>query len=229
LPRTDKKPVERKARPRSAPNDRRVELRRQQAALSRSHILDAAEEVFALHGYHDSTIREIANLAGFSPAAVYGFVDSKEQLVAAIMDRHGGVLLELHAAVVARTDNPRRQLEEIIDLEVDYHLAHPNFGRLFQHTIGLSFLAIESTMDDTSRVRLGEALELLEALFARGIAAGEFYPGDARTLATVFSSMMQGYLFRVLFQDSEQPSDRSQFHELMRRAFVRNRATGSGR
>ncbi len=25
--------------------------------------------------------------------------------------------------------------------------------------------------------------------------------------------MMQGYLFRMLFQDSEQPSDRSQFHE----------------
>jgi AcrR family transcriptional regulator len=205
----------------AAQNERREKLRQQRAELSRTHILDAAEEVFAIHGYHDATIRQIAKVAGFSPAAVYGFVDSKEDLVSAILDRHASVLMELHAEVLTRTDRTPQQLDEIVDIQVDYHLAHPDFGRLFQHTIGLSFLAIESAMDETSRVRLGEQLELLEALFTRGITEGDLHSGDPNTLATLFSSLMQGYLFRMLLEKTEEPSDRADLHDFMRRAFVR--------
>lgn len=76
-------------------------------------------------------------------------------------------------------------------------------------------------MDETSRVRLGEQLELLEALFTRGIAEGDLHAGDPNTLATLFSSLMQGYLFRMLLEKTELHSDRAEFHDLMRRAFVR--------
>jgi AcrR family transcriptional regulator len=185
---TKKMLVESNPRPPVAQNERRERLRQQRAELSRTHILDAAE---------DATIRQIAKVAGFSPAAVYSFVDSKEDLVSAILDRHARALMELHADVLARNDRTPQQLDAIVDIQVDYHLAHPNFGRLFQHTIGLSFLAIESAMDETSRVRLGEQLELLEALFTRGIAEGDLHAGDPNTLATLFSSLMQGYLFRM--------------------------------
>jgi AcrR family transcriptional regulator len=218
---TKKLLVESNPRPPVAQNERRERLRQQRAELSRTHILDAAEEVFAVHGYHDATIRQIAKVAGFSPAAVYSFVDSKEDLVSAILDRHARALMELHAGVLARNDRTPQQLDAIVDIQVDYHLAHPNFGRLFQHTIGLSFLAIESAMDETSRVRLGEQLELLEALFTRGMAEGDLHAGDPTTLATLFSSLMQGYLFRMLLEKTEQRSDRAEFHDLMRRAFVR--------
>ena len=218
---TKKLLVESNPRPPVAPNERRERLRQQRAELSRTHILDAAEEVFAVHGYHDATIRQIAKVAGFSPAAVYSFVDSKEDLVSAILDRHAKALMDLHADVVARNDRTPQQLDAIVDIQVDYHLAHPNFGRLFQHTIGLSFLAIESAMDETSRVRLGEQLELLEALFTRGMTEGDLHAGDPNTLATLFSSLMQGYLFRMLLEKTEQGSDRAEFHDLMHRAFVR--------
>jgi AcrR family transcriptional regulator len=201
-------------------NERRERLRQQRAELSRTHILDAAEEVFAIHGYHDATIRQIAKVAGFSPAAVYGFIDSKEELVSAILDRHARVLMELQAGVVTRTDSAATQLDEIVDVQIDYHLTHPNFGRLFQHTIGLSFLAIESAMDETSRIRLGEQLELLEALFERGISEGDLHTGDPDTLATLFSSLMQGYLFRMLLEKAELDADRADFHDFIRRAFV---------
>jgi AcrR family transcriptional regulator len=220
VPPKKKEPVEPKTRP-AAQNERREKLRQQRAELSRTHILDAAEEVFAIHGYHDATIRQIAKVAGFSPAAVYGFVDSKEDLVSAILDRHANVLMDLHAEVLTRTDSTPQHLDEIVDIQVDYHLAHPNFGRLFQHTIGLSFLAIESAMDETSRVRLGEQLELLEALFTRGITEGDLFSGDPNTLATLFSSLMQGYLFRMLLEKTEEPSDRADLHDFIHRAFVR--------
>jgi TetR/AcrR family transcriptional regulator len=221
VPPTRKLLVESNPKKPAPQNERREKLRLQRAELSRTHILDAAEEVFAIHGYHDATIRQIAQVAGFSPAAVYGFVDSKEDLVSAILDRHAKALMELHDDVLARNDRTPQQLEAIVDIQVDYHLAHPNFGRLFQHTIGLSFLAIESAMDETSRIRLGEQLELLEALFSRGIGEGDLFSGDPNTLATLFSSLMQGYLFRMLLEKTEQDSDRAAFHDLMRRAFVR--------
>jgi AcrR family transcriptional regulator len=201
------------------PSARRADLRRRQADLTRGHILDVAEEVFAWKGYANATMREIADAAGFSVASVYGFVDGKEALVAAIMDRHGKRLLELHEAVVRETAGSRDQLHEIIDLQVEYHLGHPNFGRLFQHTTGLSFLAIEAAMDDSSRRRLHEVLALLEGLFTRGIGAGEFAPVDVATAAILFSSIMQGYLFRMLFQHAETPDDRAELHTIVGRTF----------
>ncbi len=206
------------------PAERRADLRRRQAELSREHILDAAEELFAEKGYTNATMRQIAEAAGFSAAAVYGFVAGKEELVAAIMDRHGARLLDLHAEVLAGVQGPRHQLDEIIDVQVGYHLGHPNFARLFQHTTGMSFLAIEAAMDDTARRRLHEALELLEGVFVRGIECGDFVAGDVSTYAILFSAIMQGYLFRILFQHAETPGDRAELHAIVGRAFGRRDA-----
>ena len=201
------------------PAARRAALRRRQAELARDHILDVAEEVFAAKGYTNATMREIADAAGFSVASVYGFVDGKESMIAAIMDRHGERLLDLHEAIAGSGSPPREQLHAIIDVQVDYHLGHPDFGRLFQHTTGMSFLAIEAAMDDGSRRRLHEVLALLEDLFARGIRAGDFASTDVATAAIVFSSIMQGYMFRMLFQHAETPDDRAQLHTIVGRAF----------
>ncbi len=208
-----------RARASSSAAARRADLRRRQAELARELVLDVAEELFGARGYAGTTMRQIADAAGFSVATVYEFVPGKEELVAAIMDRHGTRLVELHEQIVREVAGARAQLDAIVDLQADYHLGHPNFGRLFQHTTGLSFLAIEAAMDDTARRRLHEVLALLEDLFGRGIAAGEFAPGDVSTSAIVFSSIMQGYLFRVLFQHAETPDDRVQLHVIVGRSF----------
>jgi AcrR family transcriptional regulator len=61
----------------------REERREQRRALSRDQIMDVAEQVFARNGFHDASLREIAELAEYSVGAVYGFFASRTSSTAA--------------------------------------------------------------------------------------------------------------------------------------------------
>jgi DNA-directed RNA polymerase specialized sigma24 family protein len=55
---------------------RRQERRLLHQDLSRTQLLDAAEEVFGRKGFHATTLKEIAELAEFSVGSVYSFFDN---------------------------------------------------------------------------------------------------------------------------------------------------------
>ena len=52
-------------------------------------MLDAAEAVFTKKGFGGASMEEIAEEAGFSRAALYAKFGNKEDLLAAVLDRHG--------------------------------------------------------------------------------------------------------------------------------------------
>ncbi len=56
-------------------------------ATTRSRLLDAAERLFADHGFHATSIRDITDLAGANVAAINYHFGSKEQLLRAVTDR----------------------------------------------------------------------------------------------------------------------------------------------
>lgn len=60
--------------------DARTSLRRQQ-------ILNAAESCFRQHGFHATSMAEIAKSFGMSAGNIYRFFDSKEAIILALIDR----------------------------------------------------------------------------------------------------------------------------------------------
>src|SRR5881394_1303068 len=68
---------------------RREERRIRQQDVSRSQLLDAAEEVFGRKGFHETTLKEVAELAEFSVGSVYSFFESKDDLFRQIFVRRG--------------------------------------------------------------------------------------------------------------------------------------------
>jgi len=65
----------------SAPAEPRLpEMRRQQ-------ILDAAEQCFRERGFHGASMAEIAKAFGMSAGHIYNYFDSKEAIIAAIVER----------------------------------------------------------------------------------------------------------------------------------------------
>lgn len=69
-------------------------VRRPAAALveTREHILDHAEALFALHGFHGVTIREVAKSAAVDPALVHYYFDTKQRLFDAVFERRAHVV-----------------------------------------------------------------------------------------------------------------------------------------
>jgi AcrR family transcriptional regulator len=61
-------------------------LRQEQAALTRSRILDAAGELFQTKGYGPTTIRQIADEAGVAVDTVYATFRTKVRVLTALID-----------------------------------------------------------------------------------------------------------------------------------------------
>ena len=76
----------------------------------RQPLLDAAAAQFRRHGFHASSMRDIARAAGMLPGSVYYHFDSKEALLVAV---YGEGVRRISAAVdeaVRDVDNPRGRL-----------------------------------------------------------------------------------------------------------------------
>jgi AcrR family transcriptional regulator len=74
----------------------------------RDHILEAAADCFAANGFHSTSMADIIRACGMSAGSVYRYFKSKDDLIAAIIDRYLGMLT---AAVVQRNQNSSEPLD----------------------------------------------------------------------------------------------------------------------
>src|ERR671919_1159167 len=79
---------------------RREERRLLQQHLARRQLLDAAEEVFGRKGFHETALKEIAELAEYSVGSVYSFFESKDDLFQQIFVRRGEEFMPALEAVL---------------------------------------------------------------------------------------------------------------------------------
>jgi AcrR family transcriptional regulator len=161
--------------------------------VSRTQILDAAEEVFASKGYHEATIKEIAHLAEFSVGAVYSFFEHKDDLFVQIYLRRGEEFMVGMRALMAHARPPIEQLHELADYQVDFFRSHPKFGRLYLHTSAVVLGDLETKIDALVADRYAEAMELQCDMFRAGQRDGSLRAGDPAVVARLFSAMVAAF------------------------------------
>jgi AcrR family transcriptional regulator len=212
----------------SAGNLSRRELRRlQHQDLSRSQLLDAAEEVFGRKGFHEATLKEVAELAEFSVGSVYSFFENKEDLFRQIFIRRGDEFMPgLRQALRTDVGTPTEQLHRLVDFEVGFFRRHPRFGRLFLRYSSATMMSADREADAVTEANYDEAMRLQADLFRRGQKAGEFYDGDPYVLSRLFSGIISSYqaLDPAVMTDDAGARERlplGQLHELVERAFSR--------
>jgi AcrR family transcriptional regulator len=94
---------------------------RDREAVRRS-ILDAARELFVSEGYQNVSIRKIAERIEYSPAAIYGYFPSKDDIFFALAEEGFHLLhrpLELPDASVAPLDTVRKMLWHFYEFSVE--------------------------------------------------------------------------------------------------------------
>jgi len=213
------------ARTPSREASRREQRRSQHQDLSRAQLLDAAEEVFGRKGFHETTLREVAELAEFSVGSVYSFFENKEDLYVSVFVRRGDEYMPSLRQVVASDDDPVDQLHHLIDFEVGFFRQHRHFGRLILRSSPRSLPAMAETgLEKAVAGNFREAMDLQADLFVRGQAAGRFRPGDPQALARLFSGLIAAFQS----QDPDVISDRptggrglplDDLHQIVERAF----------
>ena len=82
---------------------------RRPAAQTRQHILDAAEQLFYWHGIHATGIDRIVVEAEIAPTTLYRLFGSKDDLVAAYVDRYAAGYREWIESITSAQDQPVRE------------------------------------------------------------------------------------------------------------------------
>ena len=88
----------------------------------RRAILDAARDLFVTEGYHNVSIRKIAERIEYSPAAIYGYFPSKDDIFFALAEEGFRLLGDPGA------EPNRGQLQKLPPVE----RVHANFWRLYE-------------------------------------------------------------------------------------------------
>lgn len=215
--------------------DPRTQRRLRQQDLSRTHLLDAAEEIFGRRGFSLATLKEIAELAGFAVGSVYLFFPSKEELFRHVWLRRGSEFIPGMAAAIepvldasgsADSADVLTRLHRLVDFQVGFFRSHPAFGRLYLRFAGTADAAHGVTVDPSVQLRFDEAMRMQADLFTEGQRAGIFRDGDPAVLSRIFSGVVHGYqsLDPAVMSDDPTAGERlstQSLHEIVEGAFTR--------
>jgi AcrR family transcriptional regulator len=201
------------------PRSRRRAARR---AASTADILDAAERVFSEDGLRDGSLRRIAELSGYSTAAIYKFFDSKHHLVTETLNRRADEYLVDLKAAAARDGTPLERLHLIVDAAATYFSGHKQFSSLVRQVQGGESIlgpVLAAFADDVDG-RYGQAMTMMSDLVRDGQRSGEIRAGDARALAHLASVLTNEYVLADL------PLTRSEFQAVFEGALRAPCTTG---
>lgn len=93
------------------------------AVDARERVLSAAADLFAEHGYHGTSVRDIAAACGLKPSSLYSHVPDKSTLLADLVMRYLGALET--ALVVAERGPSADRVEGMVRASVGVALAFP--------------------------------------------------------------------------------------------------------
>lgn len=151
-------------------------------------ILDAARELFVSQGYQHVTIRKIAERIEYSPAAIYRYFSSKDDIFFALAEEGFRLLAERAAAHLAAAD----PLEAVRQAFWDYYAfskAHPEY-------FALMFLDRSVPRISRDWERFAFVREMKGALGARlrdCVAAGLFPPTvDPEAAFSILAAAVHG-------------------------------------
>jgi AcrR family transcriptional regulator len=141
-------------------------------------LLDAAEELFAQHGFEGASVREITHRAKANLGAITYHFGSKAALFEAVVMRAQSGLLAVIAAAAQGPTRPIETLEQIVRAHFGFLNDHPRFRRLI-----LQVLLRDAKLPEAAANYLRRGMAIVSSVVAQGQLTGEIRAGDPRLLS----------------------------------------------
>jgi len=153
---------------------------------NRTEILAAARRLVVERGVDALSLREVARRAGYAPAAVYTYFESREALIAAV-GSDATTSMAAYLEAVPRDGSARERLVALADAYVRFAAEEPE---RYRAAFGRLSVALPSWAEFA---RVAEPFTLIVEAFAEGIADGEFTsPEGADAMALGLWTLVHG-------------------------------------
>ena len=134
----------------------------------RGRILDAARELFVAEGYRNVSIRKIAEKVEYSPAALYSYFPSKDDLFFALAEEGFRKLFEFTNDPAVTTGDPLTAIRHGFLRYYEFSRAHPEYFELM--FVDRSVPKISHEWEGFGFVE--QMIDEVRAVIKRGIDAG---------------------------------------------------------
>jgi AcrR family transcriptional regulator len=151
----------------------------------RDAIIDTSAGLFARRGYHATGLTELCAANGLGKGALYHYIGSKEELLAAIHDRVMDEVMFGADRVAVAGGAPSAQLAMLGDELLDVIHRYPDHVWVFLH----EFPALTGERAEQFRTRRREYERRVETVLRAGVRAGEFRDLDPRLTALAWLGM----------------------------------------
>lgn len=188
----------------------------------RRQILDTARHLLVKEGYHNLSMRKIADAIGYSATSIYLYFDSKDHLLHALI-HEGMVQLQDQLGATAQDfpDDPVRRLRALCRTFIEFGLGNPEYYEIM-------FLLRPERMERYPPEKYRQARNNLD-FFGRALEEGEtegvFEVGAPKVLASTIWASLHGTVSLLLAERVDARIDRDTFID----AAIQRTLQGCGR
>lgn len=162
----------------------------------RAGLVAAATAVFAEHGFHSASMREIARRAGFSVGGVYQFYPGKDELYVAVLEE-GWTRLKAEIASALRAQDSLGQLSALTRLLVDSYQTHRGLWQILTGEQAVLPPAFKQHLLRRLKSHMRHLRRLVAGIMQRGVTERVFRKVNVDLLASAY-----GGIIRQSFDDA---------------------------
>ncbi len=153
-------------------------------------IIEAAAELFAEKGYHATTVRDIADVAGVLSGSLYAHIETKEDLYLEIVRRAAQDFTEAVQPVVESSDAPDAKLGRMIS----GHLAVMEESRAWARVYLEDYYPLSQLTRNEARRLRREYERLWDKVLQDGLDQGLFHVEDQSFARLFILSALNGVI-----------------------------------
>jgi len=190
----------------------RAERKEREFNARRAEILEQAEKIFSLKGYHNVTMAEIASASGFSTGSLYQFFEGKENLYTSMIGEKFDLMFSEIRNATQRAENVIDKIEMLVDAQLQFMENNADFCRLF---VKGESAALSEAMTSLRQKLIEEFLKhinFIENLLQEGIEKGLIRNLPVNDMAqSLFYLIRASSIEWLLSLKNESPSTKKKF------------------
>ncbi len=151
------------------------------ALIRRRHleICDAALQLFARKGYHQTSVREIAEAARLSIGSLYTYIRTKEDILLLVYHRIFTLFQERMSEALIAGGDPPAQLKAAVSATLELYDEYQDLVLvMYQESHALRREALQQLFEVDRRY-----VSMIQAIIERGTQEGHFEAGNSKLLA----------------------------------------------